>query len=215
MDGFDKKSGFDEKLTAETIRVTNVWMAMVTELYKAVESCRDGSASGTEPGFNPVDHAAAFWFGSSQDGDGNSGGSLYAWAFRAGSNFINQSAGVNLEMINALVDLQDKYAKCKELSLTETNEAAEVMSKDVLHITQLMTVPLVQNFIIDLATKAGKSANERDYLIVSLSYTDLKLHNNYTHLTNKHTSCRSFTHWLFCPNCPFATKTCWIHSSMI
>jgi hypothetical protein len=167
MDGFNKRSGFDEKLTAETIRVTNVWMGMVTELYKAVESCRDGSAQDTEPGFNPVDHAAAFWFGSSQDGDGNSGGSLYAWAFRAGSNFIDQSAGVNLEIITALSDLQTQYANCKDPQTENVRDAAEAMSKDVLYVTRLMTVPLVQNFISDLATKSGKSANERDYLIVS------------------------------------------------
>lgn len=167
MDGLDKKSGFDEKLTAETIRVTNVWMAMVTELYKAVESCRDGSASNTEPGFNPVDHAAAFWFGSSQDSDGNEGGSLYAWAARAGSSFTNQFTGVNDEMIEALTDLQSEYAECKGLDTLDAIDAADAMSKDVLYITQIMTVPLVQNFINDLASKSGKSASERDYLIVS------------------------------------------------
>lgn len=169
MDGFNKKSGYDEELTAETIRVTSVWMAMVTELYKAVESCRDGSASDTEEGFNPVDHAAAFWFGSSRDTDGNVGGSLYAWTSRAGSNFINQNIGANEEMINALIDLQSEYVTCKDLSPDDADEIAENMSKDVLTITRLMTVPLVQNFIIDLASKAGKSASERDYLIVSQS----------------------------------------------
>lgn len=169
MDGFNKKSGFDEKLTAETIRVTNVWMGIVTELYKAVESCRDGSAQATEQGFNPVDHAAAFWFGSSEDGDGNSGGSLYAWASRAGSNFIDQSVGVNSEMITALTDLQIQYANCKDpdLDLGDVSDAAEAMRTDVIYITRLMTVPIVQNFITDLATKSGKTVNERDYLIVS------------------------------------------------
>lgn len=218
MDGFNKKSGFDEKLTAETIRVTNVWMAMVTELYKAVESCRDGTASDTEQGFNPVDHAAAFWFGSSQDSDENDGGSLFAWTARAGSNFINQSTGVNTEMITALNGLQTKYAECKDLSLTDAFAAADHMSKQVLYITQLMTVPLVQNFITDLATKSGKSANERDYLIVSQGAFDIQQHSFFfTELLFtllNHICFRSSIQWPSCLNYPSATKTCLIHCSV-
>jgi len=167
MDSFNKNSGFDQDLTAETILVTNVWMAMVTELYKAVESCRDGSASSTEEGFNPVDHAAAFWFGSSKSSDGNEGASIHAWTARAGSNFINQSISVNIEMITYLSDLQSNYAQCKNLPRSDADEFANVMSEVVLSMTRLMIVPLIQNFITDLATKSGKSANERDYLIVS------------------------------------------------
>lgn len=175
MDGFNKNSGYDEKLTAETIRVMNVWMAMVTELYKAVESCRDGSASTSEEGFNPVDHAAAFWYGSSEDkepcflpvceSENNAG--LHDWADRAASNFVEQTLGVSDEIGTALTKLQSDYATCKSLSLTDSDEKSNTMRNDVLRITRLMTIPLVQNFITDLATKAGKAATERDYLIVS------------------------------------------------
>eukprot|EP00804_Cyclotella_cryptica_P018112 CCRYP_005898-RB/>CCRYP_005898-RB protein AED:0.02 eAED:0.02 QI:1433/1/1/1/0.93/0.88/17/82/2547 len=168
QDGFKKNSGYDEKLTAETIRVTNVWMAMVTELYKAVESCGDGSASTTEPGFNPVDHAAAFWFGSAKDDiqSVTDGGSLHAWAARAAASFIEQSIGVNDEMLTMLNKLQSNYTTCKDVARDDANEITSHMRKDVLYITRLMTIPIVQNFITDLATKSGKAPAERDYLIL-------------------------------------------------
>ena len=68
-DEFGKASGYDPLLTAETIRVVNMWMAMTTELYKAVASCRDGSSSGA----NPVDFAAALWFGNHQNAEASEG----------------------------------------------------------------------------------------------------------------------------------------------
>jgi len=40
-DEFDKKSGYDAELTAQTISVMNVWMAMSTEMYRAATACRD------------------------------------------------------------------------------------------------------------------------------------------------------------------------------
>jgi hypothetical protein len=177
IDGFNKNSGYDEQLSAETIRVMNVWMAMVTELYKAVESCIDSSASTTPSGFNPIDHAAAFWFGSATDDvqSVNAGGSLHAWATRAAASFIEQSTGVNDEMITTLNKLQSNYATCKDLARDDANEVANDMRKDVLDISRLMTIPIVQNFITDLASKSGKTPSERDYLIVSQPCTLLNI----------------------------------------
>ena len=168
MDGFDKDSGYDPTLSAEMIRLMNMWMAMVTELYKAVESCRDGSVDMVEEGFNPVDHAAAFWFGNAQYPDVPEGGSLYAWAMRAEANFVEQSKGVNDELITSLSNLQDDYESCKSLSSTDQAVKADAMRQDVDQITRIMTVPLVQNFIMNLATRSGMGeGDEIDYLIVS------------------------------------------------
>lgn len=155
MDEFEKSSGYDGKLTGETIRVTNMWMAATTEMYRAAESCRDGYDSNSPQGFNPVDFAAAFWFGSAQDADSTDGGSLYAWAKRAEQEFTNQSNGANAKIISLLQNLQKSFADCRGLS----EDAREVKGIEMKHtadeIARWMVVPLVQNFIHHLAEEVS------------------------------------------------------------
>ncbi|KAL7554731.1 hypothetical protein ACHAWF_018259 [Thalassiosira exigua] len=63
-DEFNKASGFDGPLFAETIRATNVWMSFIQSLYDAVELCDENEADVDDPAFeSPVDRAAAFWTG--------------------------------------------------------------------------------------------------------------------------------------------------------
>jgi hypothetical protein len=71
-DSFNKETGYIPELTAETIRVLNMLMAMVTEMYRAGQSCLNGSLMDT----NPVDFAAALWFGTAQDPSSSDGGTL-------------------------------------------------------------------------------------------------------------------------------------------
>jgi len=58
-----------------TIRVTDVWMAVVQSLYDAVALCDEGIdptvAEESGGSINPVDVAAAFWFGDLADGTNN------------------------------------------------------------------------------------------------------------------------------------------------
>ena len=150
-DEIEKQSGFDAKLTAETISLANMWMAMTTELYRAVESCRDGSINNQ--GGNPVDNAAAFWFGSQTDPDSMTESSLFAWAKRAQSEFTGFSTGVNDEIIRMLSSLQKSYASCKTEATSEQRQNSSILMKtDVDYTTKVMTVPMVQNFIQSLAS---------------------------------------------------------------
>lgn len=150
MDEIEKKSGFDAKLTAETISLVNMWMATTTELYEAVVFCRDGT---TDSDRNPIDNAAAFWFGSHTDPKMTNGSSLFAWASRAQSEFTGFTTGVNDEMIKMFSSLQNSYASCKtDTTADQRKNRALMMKTDVDYTTQIMTVPLVQNFIRSLAS---------------------------------------------------------------
>lgn len=151
-DEIEKKSGFDPKLTAETISLANMWMAMITELYKAVESCRDGSIRNDSAGVNPIDNAAAFWFGSQTDPNVMTGSSLFSWAARVQRGFTGFVSGANEEMIRMLSSLQKSYASCK---VDATVDRAILMKFDVDYTTQIMIVPLVQNFIQSLAVSVS------------------------------------------------------------
>ncbi len=148
-DEMEKESGFDAKLTAETISLVNVWMAITSELYKAVAFCRDGTTTSDR---NPIDDAAAFWFGSHTDPNDTTGWSLFAWANRAQREFTGFDSGVNDEMIERLKSLQDTYASCEFTTGDQRTDRALGMKTDVEHTINIMTVPLVQNFIQSLAS---------------------------------------------------------------
>ena len=149
-DEMEKESGFDAKLTAETISLMNVWMAMTSELYQAVAYCRDGATNSDR---NPVDDAAAFWFGSQTDPNTTNGSTLFAWAGRAQSEFTGFASGVNDEMIKMLLSLQNSYVGCKAAAgNNQRKNRALLMKTDVDYTIQIMTVPLVQNFIRSLAS---------------------------------------------------------------
>lgn len=149
-DEIEKDSGFDAKLTAETISLVNVWMAITSELYQAVAFCRDGITNSSER--NPIDDAAAFWFGSQTDPNMTTGSSLFAWAKRAQAEFTGFASGVNDEMIEMLSSLQESYASCKSGFEDHRKDRALVMKTDVDYTIQIMTIPLVQNFIRSLAS---------------------------------------------------------------
>lgn len=150
-DELEKQSGFDAKLTAETISLVNIWMAVTSELYQAVTFCHDGTTNSDRS--NPVDNAAALWFGSQTDPNVTTGSSLSAWASRAQSEFTGFAKGVNDEMIRMLSSLQNSYAICKTAtSLDQRKDRALLMKTDVDYATQIMTVPLVQNFIRSLVS---------------------------------------------------------------
>ena len=153
-DEMEKESGFDAKLTAETISLVNVWIAITSELYKAVAFCRDGT---TSIGRNPIDDAAAFWFGSQTDPEATTGYSLFAWAGRAQREFTGFSSGVNDEMIKMLSSLQDSYASCETVTGDQRKDHALLMKTGVDYTTNIMIVPLVQNFIQSLASTVSFS----------------------------------------------------------
>ena len=156
MDEFNKQSGFDAELTAETIRVMNMWMAAVNEIYAAAESCRYG-LNGVDIGYskyNPVDSAAAFWFGSLQDPNSSDGGSLYAWAKRAQQDFVSDFV-VNDDIIDKLKELQQSYNECKTLVGGSQELKGIEMKHKADDIVRVMTVPLVQRFIHHLATEVS------------------------------------------------------------
>lgn len=161
MDEFDKQSGYNPKLTAETIRVMNMWMSMSTEMYRAVETCRNGYSTDAPADFNPVDFAAALWLGSAENPDLTVGGSLYAWAKRAEQEYTDQSDGVNDKIIELLKKLQQDFSDCRSLfsaqqpvyEQTEGKEIAIRMKQRADEISRWMLVPMVQWFIHHLAAK--------------------------------------------------------------
>jgi hypothetical protein len=150
-DEFNKASGYDGKFTVETIQLMNMWMAMTTEMYRAAGLCHDGAEDILD--FNPVDFAAALWFGTAQDADSSTdGSSLYAWAKRAAMDFVEQSISVTDEVNSRLTLLQTTYSLCKELGSGEESKMKGIEMKHMVdEITWLLTVPLVQHFIHHLA----------------------------------------------------------------
>jgi hypothetical protein len=168
-DEINKSSGFDPDLSAETIRITNMWMAATTELYRAAESCRNGYVNRAHKGFNPVDFAAALWYGYEQNPDLTTGGSLYAWAKRIQNSFVDQSDGANEQIRIKLVELQQDFASCKGLADSQAELKGAQMKHKVDEITRWMLVPLVQYFIHHLATESGlveKTGDERNSMVL-------------------------------------------------
>ena len=150
----NKSSGYDGKFTVETIQLVNMWMAMITEMYRAAGLCRDGAGDVLD--FNPVDFAAALWFGTAQDADSSAdGSSLYAWAQRAAMDFVDQSISVTDEVNSRLTLLQTTYSDCRDSSGEESKKEGIEMKHMVDEITWLLTVPLVQHFIHHLAIEVG------------------------------------------------------------
>ena len=154
MDEFNKKSGFDNKLTAETIRVMNVWMAMATELYRASTSCRDGYITDTFQGFNHVDYAAAFWYGDQDDPEKSDGASLYSWAKWTEAKFTD-GMKVTDQMQGKLSELQEKFEDCRDMAKDEQKKLGIEMKHKADEITRLMVVPMVRYFIHHLATEVS------------------------------------------------------------
>lgn len=168
-DEFSKSSGFDAKLSAETIRVMSMWMAMATELYRAANSCRVGYAKKAPQDFNPVDHAAAFWYGTAQNPDLTDNASLYAWAKKAENLFIEQSMGTNDAIQTKLTTLQQKFNLCKSLPGAQQETEGIAMKHMADDITRWMTVPIVQYFIHHLATEVSANGLPKHVLVQILS----------------------------------------------
>lgn len=167
MDEFSKKSGYNGKFSAETIQVTNMWMAMITELYRAAQCCHDGM----EMDFNPVDYAAALWFGTARDMDSLEGGSLYAWAKLAGVGFVEQTLLVTAEVTNRLKVLQTNFLNCQTLVDEDSKKTEGVaMKHEVDEFTRVLTVPMVQHFIRHLAIESGmtdqETTDERNHMVL-------------------------------------------------
>ena len=137
MDEYTKTSGYDPSLTAETIKVTNIWMSVVQSLYNTVTLCESGTAvapnhddDGTttfDEYSNSIDIAAALWFGNLQsDNDTDmmkrSGGTMFAWAEEARSRYVSTGdasasdgdtlINVNDKIVQGLNDIQSMLSTC-------------------------------------------------------------------------------------------------------
>lgn len=153
-DSFSKESGYIPDLTAETVRIVNMLMAMVTEMYRAGTSCLNSDSIGS----NPIDFAAALWFGSAQDPSSSNGGSLYAWTQRAGANFSGQIVLISDIISTKLSELQQSYTECVTLVDEEKVAKGVQMRHEVDDVTRMLFVPLVQNFIHHLASEVRVTA---------------------------------------------------------
>ena len=174
---FNKPSGYDSVLTAETIRATNMWMATANALYEGVNLCKKGSVSSIDDAnyVDPIDKAAAFWFGTHDDAGVSKGGSLYAWARRMDGHFFNHvedtTFTANGKILECLKELQMDLANCLS-STTEDSVREELAYKMRIYaddVTRYMTIPLVQSLIYysaDLAGNANAGVNVENYVIL-------------------------------------------------
>jgi hypothetical protein len=166
---FEKSSGYDAEVTAQTIRVTSMWMATVQSLYNGVHTCENRPDGIDEPNFiNPIDMAAAFWIGTQETESEVGGGSLYAWAKDIGSKYTGQD--VNAIIVQGLKFLQTTLQTCLSQSMPNEDrpKTAQIMRSRVDSITRSMVVPLVQSLIwhsTDL-----QDANKRDFVVVSRTF---------------------------------------------
>ena len=170
MDEFGKDSEYDSLLTADTIRVTNVWMATVQSLYNAVEQCDerdDDNNDVDDPMFvNAVDQAAAFWFGDIENLADFTGGTMYAYAERIREQFQlkDNSNNVNEKMIFGLNYLKTTLSECLDPTISDDDAEAKAlqMRMRVDELTRYMTVLLVQNLIHHAALVATSSETPKD-----------------------------------------------------
>lgn len=161
---FEKKSGYNAEITAQTIRVTNMWMATVQSLYNGVQMCDERPDNADEPNFvNPIDMAAAFWIGTQEEESATGGGSLYAWTKDIGSKYTGRD--VNSQIVQELKTLQTTLQSCLTAPEESTYDMAKNMRVIVDNITRWMTVPLVQSLYWH-STSLG-DANQRDFVVVS------------------------------------------------
>ncbi|KAL7522638.1 hypothetical protein ACHAWX_007338 [Stephanocyclus meneghinianus] len=124
---FEKDSGYNATFNAETIRVTNMWMATVQSLYEAAALCHQGPDDIDPLTYvSPIDKAAAFYFGTHEDESSIEGGSLYAWTSRTRRFFVNDAAFVvNDAMKNGIIQLQQLLTKCLSAWDSETTDEEE------------------------------------------------------------------------------------------
>jgi hypothetical protein len=164
MDEFDKESGYDGVFSAITIQVMNMWMAMITELYRAAYLCRNE----IQIEFSPVDFAAALWFGNAVDKDSFEGRSLYAWAKIAGQEFTSESFLLTAEVTNRLKVLQTNFVDCQILSDSEAKDTGVAMKHEVDQLVKILTVPMVQYFIHYLAIESGQptTTDTRNHMVL-------------------------------------------------
>ena len=174
-DEFTKASGYDSELNAETIRVTNMWMATVQSLYDASALCHTGPDDMDSLTYvSPIDKAAAFYYGTHDDETSSEGGSLYAWVARTRQRFSGDDGfDVNDGMKKGFSTLQSTLTNCLDVWDTEiTDEQEYEMDKLVVMLTNQMTIPLVQNLIYyanEVAKVETPDTTTIDYLIVSRS----------------------------------------------
>lgn len=174
-DEFTKASGYDSELNAETIRVTNMWMATVQSLYDASALCHTGPDDMDSLTYvSPIDKAAAFYYGTHDDETSSEGGSLYAWVARTRQRFSGDDGfDVNDAMKKGFSTLQSTLTNCLDVWDTEiTDEQEYEMDKLVVMLTNQMTIPLVQNLIYyanEVAKVETPDTTTIDYLIVSRS----------------------------------------------
>ena len=181
MDEFGKTSGYDPTLTAETIRVTNIWMACIQSLYNSVTLCDSGEQPDVDDTnyVSPIDQAAAFWFGNLEtdvptDVDLENSGTMYAWAEKARKNFnvLGSVSNPNRMILDGIVQLQTLLTSC--WNNDEDNDTAKQMRMLVDDLTRYMTIPLVQNLIYHSASVAtGADVGEWDavdWVIVSFVF---------------------------------------------
>jgi hypothetical protein len=172
-DEFTKASGYDSNLNAETIRVTNMWMAAIQSLYDSSALCHTGPDGLDQLTFvSPIDKAAAFYYGTHEDESSVEGGSLYAWAARTRNLFSGDSGwNANDVVKEGLTTLQATLTDCLTVWDTDiTDEQEYEMDKLVNTLANGMTVPLVQNLIYyanEVAESDAVDATTVDYLIVS------------------------------------------------
>ncbi len=172
MDEFEKKSGFNAQLTAETIRATNMWMAATNALYAGVHICSNSELADEPSYVNSIDKAAAFWIGTHKDPDSSEGGSLYAWSNRIDAKFAELSGSdfdANVKILDGLNELQTEFSKCLGSSnATEKEDIAYKMRVYADDVARYMTVPLVQSLIHSMAIAGDSPASieETDRVIL-------------------------------------------------
>jgi hypothetical protein len=124
---FEKDSGYNATFNAETIRVSNMWMATVQSLYEAAALCHQGPDDIDQSTFvSPIDKAAAFYFGTHEDESSIEGGSLYAWTSRTRKLFVNDAAFVvNDAMKYGIIQLQQLLTTCLDAWDGDTTDEEE------------------------------------------------------------------------------------------
>ena len=171
---FNKLTGYDPLLNAETIRILCLWNAAIQSLYDAVELCADASVGDSnettptlvvvdvdDPSYvSPVDKAMAFWSGDHiPRGDTNGDGipdvddtddfTLYSLTERIRTYFANPIEGevlfdANNEIVAGLTNMQALLGECLTSPSSVTALDMRVKAED---ISRYMTVPLVQSLI--------------------------------------------------------------------
>jgi hypothetical protein len=146
-----------EHIETQAALILNVFMSAIHQLYEVMAAC---DYQNSEASMAALDRAAALWIGEGQrDGSNEHGNLLYNLAEKAGERF-GQDEGetlVNTRILNLLNSLQTNLLSGNYCMNDRTSLPVRM---DVHELIELMTIPLLQDFIHHIVNVENENGSD-------------------------------------------------------